>query len=36
VTVFVPYEAVEEPLKLRDSYGILLEAEVRAVNRRAP
>jgi hypothetical protein len=36
VTVVVPHDSVDGALKLRTSYGILLEARVAAVKRKAP
>ena len=36
ITVYVPYDSVNEALKLRSSYGILLEAKVKPVTRKSP
>jgi len=36
VTLTVPYDAVADALRLRTSYGILLEAKVAPVKRKAP
>jgi len=36
ITAFVPYDAIDEALKLRSSYGVLLEATVTTVRRKAP
>jgi hypothetical protein len=36
IAIFVPYDSADEALKLRDSYGVLLEAKVSIVKRKAP